>query len=199
MALTTTTMKYSQKIAKTAATKIGRQQASMAPLVFPILSFQMLRRELQCETSADYLKETIESKSIKKSMSLLIYPITNNLCQSTEEMEDAVSKFYVQFYCPDQVRMKRIADLTSKSIPGIIYNILCIPLTLTKLQDGVARTSNQSSPGIDGLPYEPLPILLQHSLTGALAIKVYNDALTSWLQTCMTLLPKKGNLALLAN
>ncbi|RCH85669.1 hypothetical protein CU098_006359 [Rhizopus stolonifer] len=69
--------------------------------------------------------------------------------------------------------------LTSKSIPDIIYNILCIPLTLTKLQDSAARTPHQSSPGIDGLPYEPFPIFLQHPPTGALAIKVYNNALTS--------------------
>lgn len=51
-------------------------------------------------------------------------------------------------------------------------------LTLLDIQDGAQqRSPNKSSPGIDGLPYEILTILFNHTATSQLALQVYNDAL----------------------
>lgn len=68
-----------------------------------------------------------------------------------------------------------------------------------------ARAPKQSSPGPDGLSYAILALILEHPLYADLVEQVYNEVLaqsvfpTSWQQTCLCLLPKKGDLTLLTN
>ncbi|CEP12835.1 hypothetical protein, partial, partial [Parasitella parasitica] len=73
------------------------------------------------------------------------------------------------------------------------------------LLDGASRSPTKSSPGMDGLPYEMLSLLFSHPETLKLALRVYNEALSSgifphsWQETCLILLPKKGDLSQLKN
>lgn len=67
------------------------------------------------------------------------------------------------------------------------------------------RSPRKSSPGINGIPYEILPLVSKYPGVAPLAIKVYNEALlqrvfpSSWLCTSTALLPKKDDLTLLKN
>ncbi|GAN11057.1 conserved hypothetical protein [Mucor ambiguus] len=84
---------------------------------------------------------------------------------------------------------------------------LCAPFTPEDLMDGASRSRHhKSSPGMDGLPYKVIGVLFfQHPATLTLALQVFDEALSlgifppSWQQTCLILLPKKGDLSLLKN
>lgn len=77
--------------------------------------------------------------------------------------------------------------------------------TIEDLQSASKRAPKQSSPGPDGLPYSTWFLVFKHPRYYDLACKVYNLALqegiypSSWQDTCVTLLPKKGDLQSLRN
>ncbi|CEP09380.1 hypothetical protein, partial, partial [Parasitella parasitica] len=79
------------------------------------------------------------------------------------------------------------------------------PIDLEDVLHSARRCPKVSSPGRDGLPYPILRLLLAHPACQELALAVYNDALKlgvfppSWQETCIVLLPKKGDLWNLAN
>jgi hypothetical protein len=87
---------------------------------------------------------------------------------------------------------------SSESIPNTEHTLLTRPFTINGILAGAKRSPRKSSPGTDGIPYEILSLLLDHTATAQLALTVYNNAFTkaifpsSWLTTCMCLLPKKG-------
>ena len=62
-----------------------------------------------------------------------------------------------------------------------------------------------SSPGLVGIPYQVLALIFHHATASTIGVHVYNYALSrgtflsSWQETCMTLLPKKGDLTDLRN
>ncbi|KAG1051534.1 hypothetical protein G6F43_006259 [Rhizopus delemar] len=74
-----------------------------------------------------------------------------------------------------------------------------------KRLDGSRRTPHKSSPGMDGLPYENLHLIIGHPRCKSLVLEVYNDAINkvlfpkSWQKTCLVLLPKTGDLTGLSN
>ncbi|CEP16357.1 hypothetical protein [Parasitella parasitica] len=78
----------------------------------------------------------------------------------------------------------------------LIWKTYCIQLA------GAQRSAVQAEMG---LPYPILRLLLAHPACQELALAVYNDALKlgvfppSWQETCIVLLPKKGDLWNLAN
>ncbi|KAK4520348.1 peroxisomal targeting signal 2 receptor [Mucor velutinosus] len=164
----------------------------------------------QGETSAGYLKRTIASRSIKKSITSLINPITNTLCTDPISMQTAASSFYAALYSCDAMDSASINSLCatipdSNTITDADHDTLQQPFTIADLLTGTHRTKFQSSPGIDGLPYPILNIILNHRKAAQLAVKMFNDALnlgifpSSWLQTCICLLPKSGDLSNLKN
>lgn len=77
--------------------------------------------------------------------------------------------------------------------------------TKDDILEAAKRSPNQSSPGIDGLPYQILFYIFHNQSALDIAVQVYNDALknsmfpSSWTKTCMILLPKKGDLKQLSN
>lgn len=70
---------------------------------------------------------------------------------------------------------------------------------------GASRHKANSSPRIDGIPYQIIKLLLSHEKISTIGVAIYNDALqvarfpSSRLETCLVLLPKKGDLSLLQN
>lgn len=164
----------------------------------------------QGEVSAGYLKRTIATRSVKKTITGLLHPLTNTLCTDPLSMQSAASSFYEVLYSCDPVHIESIDSLCntipeSDTIPDSHHTLLQQPFTIDDLFSGTHRTKFQSSPGIDGLPYPILNIIFQHQKAAKLAVTVFNDALnlgvfpTSWLQTCICLLPKSGDLSNLKN
>jgi hypothetical protein len=140
----------------------------------------------------------------------LKHPDTNELSNTPAEQQAAVFQFYSHLYSPDPVSQAAINEFTNSipttdQIPDTAHTLLTVPFTRRDLQQGSARSPRKSSPGADGLPYEIISLLFQHTATLDLAYKVYSDAIKygifppSWQQTCMCLLPKKGDLSLLKN
>ncbi|KAK4515528.1 uncharacterized protein ATC70_010478 [Mucor velutinosus] len=164
----------------------------------------------QGETSAGYLKRTIATRAVKKAITSLINPVTNSLCTDPSSMQTAASSFYATLYSCDAVDSASIDSLCatipdSDTIADADHDTLQQPFTIADLLTGTHRTKFQSSPGIDGLPYPILNIIFNHQKAAQLAVKVFNDALnlgifpSSWLQTCICLLPKSGDLSNLKN
>ena len=162
------------------------------------------------ETSAGYLKRTITQQARKRAMPVLRHPVTDNLCPTPETMQQAVSAFYTCLYSPEESNDDAVRDLLAHiPIDNVLSEAegqsLCRKFTIEDLCISSRRTPRRSSPGPDGLPYEILFLVFRHPLYANMLESVYNDALTagvypsSWQQTCMRLLPKKGDLTSLKN
>ncbi|KAG1438174.1 hypothetical protein G6F55_013987 [Rhizopus delemar] len=112
-------------------------------------------------------------------------------------MLDAASTFYKNLYSPQPVEQGAIDDLIG-AIPEhlrlseVDRSILVSPITYHDLLEGASRAPIRSSPGMDGLPYELLSLLIQHPKCRSIALAVFNNALKygvfppSWLETCVT-------------
>ncbi|CEP18787.1 hypothetical protein [Parasitella parasitica] len=79
------------------------------------------------------------------------------------------------------------------------------PITFDDLCDAFSRAPSASSPGMDGLPYQLVHLIVTHPACREIALATFNNALTSsdlpssWLESCIVLLPKKGPRELLQN
>ena len=162
------------------------------------------------ETSAGYLKRTITARAIKKLIPSLQHPTSYNTCSEPKAMQDAARCYYQNLYSPDpidQPSVDRLLDsvLPEERVSSSEAEAMTRLLTLQEIQEGSKRSPRRSSPGCDGIPYEILSLVFQHPLYATLVTQIYNDALTeslipaSWHETCVSLLPKKGDLTLLSN
>jgi hypothetical protein len=162
------------------------------------------------EKSAGYLKRTIATRAIKKTIPSLLHPITKEGAHSPAELDSAVSTFYRELYTTQPISTPDVEQLISTILPEdrisiSVHDLLQRPFTMSEISEGTNRCPNKSSPGKDGLPYEILSLLLTHVATAQLALQIYNDALqlaifpASWCSTCVCLLPKKGDLKELRN
>lgn len=112
----------------------------------------------------------------------LKHPETHEPCTTTTNMQDAAIAFYSKLYTPTEVSPESIVQLSntiplSGQVTSSQSSSLLNPFTLENLQDITKRSPNRSSPGVDGLPYKILSVLLAHPQTGLLAVQVFNDAL----------------------
>lgn len=162
------------------------------------------------EKSAGFLKRLIATRTAQRSISSFKHPETQVLCTSVNDLDAATTHFYDQLYTPDNIDLPSVDILRNtispdSTIPQTSHASLTAVFESTDLISAAQRSPHKSSPGIDGLPYEIVSILFSHSATLTLALQVYNDALlngifpSSWLKTCICLLPKKGDLQDLRN
>ncbi|KAG1370529.1 hypothetical protein G6F61_011957 [Rhizopus arrhizus] len=162
------------------------------------------------ELSAGYLKRTVATRSIKQRVPPLIHPETQVICNTKNKMLDAASTFYSSLYSSEPVDQSAIDDLLgalpdSLTLSTTAQSLMTAPLTFDDIVVGVSRSPRRSSPGSDGLPYEILSLIVNHADCRDIVLAVYNDALcygvfpSSWKETCVSILPKKGNLADLKN
>lgn len=162
------------------------------------------------EKAAGVLKRLIKQQTQQRTIPSIIHPVTGNICDSPQQKQHGTQQFYQHLYTPDPINSQDTTYFTNQIPPNHRISEdkhapLCAPFCLSDLQEGAHRSPTRSSPGPDGLPYEILTLLFQHPATGKIALQVYNNALlqsifpSSWLETCMTLLPKKGDLSLLQN
>lgn len=162
------------------------------------------------DSGAGLLKRIIRQKTQQRTIPTIIHPVTGSPCEAPQDKQAGVQQFYRNLYTPEPTNPQDSNFFTNQipnhnKISDDKHEAICAPFTLSDIQEGAQRSPYKSSPGPDGIPYAILTILLNHPATGQLALDVYNDALLynkfppSWLQTCMVLLPKKGDLSSLQN
>ncbi|KAG1144619.1 hypothetical protein G6F37_012271 [Rhizopus arrhizus] len=140
------------------------------------------------ETSAGFLKRTIEQKAVKRLIPELRHPESNEICST-----------------PPHVELLTNSIPTTDRLSDTCHSLITRPFHISEIRRSASRSPRRSSPGPDGHPYEILCVDLENERSAALATKVYSDALqnalypSSWQETCMSLLPKKGDLTSLKN
>ncbi|KAI7873418.1 hypothetical protein K492DRAFT_116604, partial [Lichtheimia hyalospora FSU 10163] len=142
-------------------------------------------------------------------ISSLRHPTNDNICTDTEDLQDAAISFYEKLYTPEDMDFNALNDLlNSSSLPQLSpsdQDDLISEFIIDDLLDGAKRAPKHSSPGPDGLPYSTWYLVFQHPQYQELACRIFNSALQqsvyppSWQETCVTLLPKKGDLQSLRN
>ncbi|KAG2190521.1 hypothetical protein INT47_004146, partial [Mucor saturninus] len=152
-----------------------------------------LRWREQGETSAGYLKRTIKDKQKARHIDIITDPSTGVTYTDNKDKLDVTEEFYSSLYTADPIEMDQIQTLLD-SIPNerklnpIHQELLSAPISFDDIMEQGGRSPNPSSPGPDGLSYG-----------------LYNEALvegifpSSWHDSVMCLLPKKGDLSLLQN
>jgi hypothetical protein len=161
------------------------------------------------EKSAGYLKRTATARTAQTRIHALQHPVTRASCTTSESMKDAARCFYERLYSTEDVDTSSMNELlsyvsTSTRLTATDVEALTMPFTLEEIQLACYSPPKQSSPGMDGLPYDILRLILTDPNASALITTIYNQALdnvfpSSWQETCVTLLPKKGDLSLLSN
>ncbi|KAG0768660.1 hypothetical protein G6F24_001753 [Rhizopus arrhizus] len=162
------------------------------------------------EISAGFLKRCATRRATQTCIDELEHPVTGTRCSSPTDLQDAAILFYQQLYTPEEIHQSSVDSLleavpTTCRIPDSVSGSLVRPFSTVDLIDAAKHCPNHSSPGPDGIPYQILLLVFEHNHASRIATQVYNDALScsifppSWQETCMTLLPKKGNLTSLKN
>lgn len=162
------------------------------------------------ELSPGYLKRSVQSRAARQLIPPLIHPVTATLCTTTNEMLETATSFYTDLYSPDPINQNSLNSLLS-SLPENLHISdqdalgMIDPITIDDLLDAFSRSPKKSSPGMDGLPYQIVRLIILHPDCREISLATFNNALTfsdipsSWLQSCVSLLPKKPPLDTLKN
>ncbi|OAD75959.1 hypothetical protein PHYBLDRAFT_59486 [Phycomyces blakesleeanus NRRL 1555(-)] len=162
------------------------------------------------ERSARYLKRTILANAIRKDIPFLRHPTSEALCTTPSTMTNVAMHFYEKLYTVDPIENSSVEDLLNhvppkKFLSEATRSSMTPLLTFDNICPAVNCSPNHSSPGPDGLPYKILSLLFCEDRYSTLLTNIYNDALnkgvfpSSWSFTCLSLLPKKGDLSSLKN
>lgn len=147
-------------------THIGNLQEEMSDI-------QALRAGIRWrengEKSAGFLKRLNIQRANKRSIQELRHPDTNEVCDRPETMQRAASRYYEVPYTPSQVDNEHTQYFTNQipitdRISDASHTILCSPFHSIDLLSSMSRSPKKSSPGMDGLPYEILAVLLMRLL-----------------------------------
>ncbi|OBZ80700.1 Transposon TX1 uncharacterized protein, partial [Choanephora cucurbitarum] len=169
-----------------------------------------IRWREQGELSARYLKRTASARLIKTTIPPLFCPTLERVCVSKDEMLDAAFVFYDNLFAPDPIGLNA-EDSLLEAIPQsyVLFaddsSLLTDSISFDKIVEAFSRCPKQGSPGLDGLPYSIVRLIVLHPDCKNIVVQVYNDALKfgvfppSWLSTSVCLLPKKGDLSDLRN
>jgi len=190
---------------------VERQLSELQQYHMETLSLRSgLRWREEGEISPGYLKRSIAVRSAKKLIPPLIHPSTDLPCRSKDEMLDAASFFYKELYSPDEVDPMSITTLLNR-LPSSLKlsaeesaSITC-SISYEDILEAFSRSPKTSSPGMDGLPYEIVKLIVEHPSCRKIVTDVYNNALSfsdippSWTKSCVSLLPKKQPLENLKN
>ncbi|KAG1455259.1 hypothetical protein G6F55_007172 [Rhizopus delemar] len=196
------------------ATHLPRVEQQIHNLQQEITSIAILKTERtwreRGETDAGYLKKSVTSREVQRSIPRLLNPETQTICSSQDHMLEETERFYTELYSVDPVCSASLGNMVSHipascRISNDDSELMTSPFLMDDLLEQVKRTLKVSSPGKDGLSYVFLNLIFQYPKYTELLLHVYNDALfgrlfpKSWLETCICLLPKKGDLSLLTN
>ncbi|CEP20204.1 hypothetical protein [Parasitella parasitica] len=159
---------------------------------------------------AGYLKRSVASRVSKKLIPPLIHPTSQSRCTTKEDMLDAAATFYTDLYSPDAIDPQAISDLldalpASLRLSDSAAASVIAPIFFEDLVEAFSQVPEKSSPGTDGLPYQHVRLIVLHPECREIVLATFNNALSfadvplSWLESCVSLLPKYGALDLLKN
>lgn len=164
------------------------------------------------ETIAGYQNALPTKNALNDSSQSFITSITSDICDTPTSLENAATTCYNELFTSEPTDSESIFTLLETIPSSYEYSInpgemstLTSPFSISDLHSVASRKSKHSSPGMDGLPYPILNLLFHHHLIEPLALQVYNDPLqhslflSSWHNSCITLLPKIGDLLSLSN
>ena len=162
------------------------------------------------ERCTRYFFRVLQARASKRTLTEILDPSTDSLVTAPEDLCRVGRSFYTKLYSPDPVDQSAITQLLSTlpesaRIAEEDKATLLAEIDLEELQSVLLKTPKDRSPGMDGFPFELYDFLLTHDKLSALLCRIMNAALqraeipTSWQQTCMILLYKKGSAAELGN
>ncbi|KAG0975420.1 hypothetical protein G6F29_011546 [Rhizopus arrhizus] len=159
--------------------------------------------------SNSYFYKTIKTRTQKQTIHELLSS-EGYLVRSPNQLNNCVKQFYEQLYSPDPIDYEALEELLTQVPPSTCFdaatnNALTSEWTEEEVLTCASKAPSYSSPGVDGIPYELLQLLLQHPFCIRLFTKVLNTALqhskfpATWQQSIVILLPKKGDRSQLKN
>ncbi|KAG1055512.1 hypothetical protein G6F43_002531 [Rhizopus delemar] len=178
------------------ATHLLRVEQQIQALQQKVTSIAILKAERtyreRGEMDTGYLKLSATARVVQRSIPCLWDPDNGDICSSRTQMLDVTQKFYTKLHSPEPV--------CSSALDAMVSNVHSSCRLSKDDSEFIA-----SSPGTDGLSYTFLKLIFKHPKYSDLIGRVYNDAIPSslfpqsWLQTCVCLLSKKGDLIRLQN
>ncbi|KAG2191895.1 hypothetical protein INT47_005342, partial [Mucor saturninus] len=162
------------------------------------------------EHNNKYFYRVIKERQSKQTIQSLKCSATGSVLVNSDDIIREARGFYQELYTPDLIDDAAVDSLLA-SIPDDVVlspedsDSLTDPILMDTLQDLVGHTPLGKSPGLDGLPFEVYKYLFKSSADfRTMLLGILNDALigefpTSWQQTRMVLLFKKGDPMLLKN
>ncbi|KAK4517558.1 putative PHD type zinc finger protein with BAH domain-containing protein [Mucor velutinosus] len=130
-------------------------EGELSKLQQEIVEIQMLkagRRWLeQSEKSPGNIKHIIDQRVDQRTVAMLKHPSTGEACLDMETKLNATESFYQDLYTEE-------------------------PIDYDDILDGARRTPKQGSPGLDGIGYEILYLLVSHPSCRDIIHQVFNDA-----------------------
>ncbi|OAD02036.1 hypothetical protein MUCCIDRAFT_82417 [Mucor lusitanicus CBS 277.49] len=108
--------------------------------------------------------------------------MTKNLCTPKECMLDAAAIYYGTLYTPDTIDMNAVHELLdavheSARLSTTASQSLLEPITFDDLCDAFSRAPTTSSPGMDGLPYQLVHLIVTNPACREIALATFNNAL----------------------
>lgn len=130
------------------------------------------------------LKRTIQQRNQQRTLKGVRDPLSDVLSTDPPSMQQASKNVYEHLYSSELVDASAIQSIVSKikdehRISPSDSETLIAPFNFDELKEGVKRSPRKSSPGMDSLPYEILRLVFHHRYLKLLAIKIFNDALSS--------------------
>ncbi|CDH61037.1 hypothetical protein RO3G_01611 [Lichtheimia corymbifera JMRC:FSU:9682] len=164
----------------------------------------------QGERNNQYFYRVIKQRQSQQTIQSLRCPQTGAVIQDPRGIIQEARRFYQALYSPDDIHMADVDQLLS-NIPSTARlsesdaRDMIDQVSRLDLLDLIKRTPLDRSPGLDGLPFEVYRHLIPRSRDFCSLLHiVINQALhgffpSSWFDTRMVLLYKKGDPELLAN
>ncbi|KAG0816384.1 hypothetical protein G6F18_013004 [Rhizopus arrhizus] len=147
--------------------------------------------------SNSYFYKTIKTRTQKQTIHELLSS-EGYLVRSPNQLNNCVKQFYEQLYSPDPIDYEALEELLTQVPPSTCFdaatnNALTSEWTEEEVLTCASKAPSYSSPGVDGIPYELLQLLLQHPFCIRLFTKVLNTALqhskfpATWQQSIQTM------------
>ncbi|CDH61168.1 hypothetical protein RO3G_01611 [Lichtheimia corymbifera JMRC:FSU:9682] len=162
------------------------------------------------ERNTKYFYRVIKERQQQQTIQSLKCSSTGTTLRDPKELIATTRCFYENLYTPDDIDTQAVDSIlanipASVKIPTADAEDMIAPVHKVDLLDLLARTPTDRSPGLDGIPFEVYRHLAPRSSQFcALLLKVVQQAFngifpTSWSETRMVLLYKKGDPELLTN